>query len=221
MNHSTLKRISIITGHYGSGKTNIAVNMALDLKKSGKNVTIVDLDIVNPYFRTADFQQMLEQHGIKVITPTFANTNLDIPSLPASVNAVFNDNDNYVIIDVGGDDAGGIALGRYANLIKKSDYDLYYVINECRYLTKDAHEAVELLAEIEAVTRVKATKLINNTNLGEKTTIDTLVHSLDFAKKVSTETNLPVAFHCINKEINTKNYDFYPVNIFVKTAWTD
>ncbi|MFZ2537538.1 MAG: P-loop NTPase [Oscillospiraceae bacterium] len=221
MNNINLKRISIITGHYGSGKTNIAVNMALDIKKSGKDVTIVDLDIVNPYFRTADFKQMLEEHGIKVITPTFANTNMDIPSLPASVNAVFNDADNYVIIDVGGDDAGGIALGRYANVIKQSDYDLFYVINERRFLTKDASEAVELLSEIEAVTRVKATKIINNTNLGEKTTLDTVVHSFDFAKKVSEETKLPVAFHCIKEDLDKKKYDFYPVTIFVKTIWSD
>ncbi len=221
MNNSNLKRISIITGHYGSGKTNIAVNMALDLKKSGKDVTIVDLDIVNPYFRTADFQEMLQENGIKVITPTFANTNLDIPSLPASINAVFNDADNYVIIDVGGDDAGGIALGRYANAIKKSDYDLFYVINERRFLTKEPSEAVELLSEIEAVARVKATKLINNTNLGEKTTLDTVVDSLDFAKKVSEETKLPLAFSCINKDLDKKEYDFYPVTIFVKAIWND
>ena len=221
MNHSTLKRISIITGHYGSGKTNIAVNMALDMKKSGKNVTIVDLDIVNPYFRTADFQSLLESQGITVITPTFANTNLDIPSLPASVNTVFNDADNYVIIDVGGDDAGGIALGRYANLIKQSDYDLYYVINECRYLTKDADEAISLLSEIESVTRVRATKLINNSNLGEQTTLDTVVHSLEFATHVSAETSLPISFHCINKNLDADGYDFYPVDIFVKTVWSD
>lgn len=220
MNHSNLKRISIITGHYGSGKTNIAVNMALDMKKNGKKVTIVDLDIVNPYFRTADFQQMLEAQDIKVITPTYANTNLDTPVLPASVNAVFNDEESYIIIDVGGDDAGAIALGRYSNAIKEADYDLYYVINERRYLTKNAEEAVALLKDIEAVSRLKATKLINNSNLGEETTLATLENSLDFADKVSALSELPIAFHCIKKGLAQNEQEFYPVQIFVKTSWS-
>lgn len=213
---AALKRISIITGHYGSGKTNVAVNMALDMKKSGKNVTIVDIDIVNPYFRTADFQQMLEAEGIKVITPTFANTNLDIPALPASVNAVFN-SDDYVIIDVGGDDAGATALGRYAKDIEKSDYDFYYVINKYRYLTKDATEAAELLYEIEAAARVKATNLINNSNLGEETTADTIKNSFNFAEEISKITSLPIAFTCCKKDIPVEGC--YPVNIYVKTTW--
>lgn len=214
-----LKRFSIITGHYGSGKTNVAVNMALDLKKSGKNVTIVDIDIVNPYFRTADFKSMLEAEGINVITPTFANTNLDMPALPASVNAVFNDGDNYVIIDVGGDDAGATALGRYSKDIEKSDYDLYYVINKYRYLTKEPSEAVELLNEIEAVARVKATKLINNSNLGDETTVEIIKNTFDFADEISRLTSLPIAFTCCKRDIAVSG--LYPVDIFVKTSWKD
>lgn len=213
------KNISIITGHYGSGKTNIAVNLALDIKKSGKNVTIVDLDIVNPYFRTADFKQLLQDHGIKTIIPTYANTNLDIPALPASINAVFNNNDDYIIIDVGGDDAGAIALGRYSNEIKKHDYDLYYVINKYRYLTKNADEAKEILSEIESVSNIKATKIINNSNLGEETTLETVTNSFDFAKEVSEKSELPIAFTCLKKDIDKKDNDFYSVDIFVKTVW--
>lgn len=216
-----LKRISIITGHYGSGKTNIAVNMAIDLRKEGKIVTLVDLDIVNPYFRSADFTEMLTDLGIRVIAPTFANTNIDMPALPASINPVFNDNgdNDFVIIDVGGDDAGAIALGRYSNEIKSSDYDLYYVINERRYLTKDAIDASELLVDIETVSRVKATKLINNTNLGEETTPKIITDSLNFANSVSEKTGLPIAFTCVKNDVLTDVAEVYPVEIFVKTIW--
>jgi pantothenate kinase-related protein Tda10 len=211
-----LKRISIITGHYGSGKTNIAINFAMKLRENGNKVTIVDLDIVNPYFRTADFKELLEQKGITVITPTFANTNLDIPALPAEMNTIFDNPDSYVVIDVGGDDAGAIALGRYANQIKKQDYDLYYVINERRYQTQTPEDAVSLLYEIEACARIKATKLINNTNLGPETTLETLTDSFDFANKVSEITNLPVAFSCLNREIDCQNQDVFPIEIYAK-----
>ncbi|MEG2429922.1 MAG: P-loop NTPase, partial [Oscillospiraceae bacterium] len=133
MELTNFKRISIITGHYGSGKTNVAVNLALQLKEQHEKVTIVDLDIVNPYFRTSDFTQMLSEKGIKVIAPVYANTNLDIPALPPSINSIFDNKDSFVIVDVGGDDAGAIALGQFSNRIKNSEYDMYYVINECRF----------------------------------------------------------------------------------------
>lgn len=217
---NTLKRISIITGHYGSGKTNIAVNMAVKLRKDGKKVTIVDLDIVNPYFRTADFRDMLEEKGIRLIAPVYANTNLDLPALPAEVNSVFNDDDSYIIIDVGGDDAGAIALGRYAAMIDKDNYDMYYVINRYRYQTKNAAEASELLKEIEISARVKATKLINNSNLGEETTLENIDSSIEFAEEVSRQTGLPIAFTCI-KQSDAVNDGYEPVLIYVKPFYID
>lgn len=227
---SNLPRISIITGHYGSGKTNIAVNMALDFAKSGRRVTIVDLDIVNPYFRTADFRDMLTERGIDVIAPVYANTNLDIPALPPEINTIFGQDDRLVIIDVGGDDAGAIALGQFASRIEAAGYDMYYVINERRYLTKDASEAAVLLPEIEASARIRATKLINNTNLGEDTTPEIIAHSRAFADEVSRLTNLPVAFTCAAKILLEDGRltggvadgplaGCYPVELFVKKSW--
>ena len=115
-----------VTGHYGSGKTNFSVNLAMAAAKDGIPVTVVDLDIVNPYFRTADFSALLCEHGIRVITPEYANTNLDIPVLPASVDAAISQNGGLVLLDVGGDDAGAIALGRYAQRIKNAGYELLY-----------------------------------------------------------------------------------------------
>lgn len=223
---SALPRISIIAGHYGSGKTNISVNMALDLAKSGKEVTVVDLDIVNPYFRTADFRKMLEKHGVTVITPTYANTNLDLPALPPEINSIFDQKNRSVIIDVGGDDAGAIALGQFASRIEAAGYEMYYVINECRYLTRDAGETAALLLEIEASARVHATKLINNTNLGDDTTVEIIRRSHEFAEETSRLTGLPLAFTCVPKPFLEQGGDFgtadcYPVEIFVRKAWEE
>lgn len=216
-----IKRFSIITGHYGSGKTNITINMALKLRQKypQKKITVVDLDIVNPYFRTADFIDILENNSIRVITPTFANTNLDTPILPAEINSVFDNSDGYVLIDVGGDDAGAIALGRYSKQILNEDYDMYYVINKRRYQTKDAETASGLLADIEYCARIKATKIINNTNLGTETTLDMVVDSTEFADEICKQLELPLSFTAIRNDIDAKamqGYEFEPVEIYIK-----
>lgn len=216
-----IKKISIITGHYGSGKTNVSVNLALYLKGQGKKVVVVDLDIVNPYFRTADFKALLNEKGIDVITPTYANTNLDIPALPASISAILEQDEAYVVVDVGGDDAGAIALGRYQKILDKKDYDMYYVINAYRYMTKNSAEALELLNEIEGASRLKGTKLINNSNLGKQTTLEDVEKSYPFAEEVSKLSNLPIAFTCIKKDIEEKEDKFFPCEIFVKSVWDE
>ena len=215
MNH----QINIITGHYGSGKTNLAVNMALDHAKKGERVTIVDLDIVNPYFRTADFKNLLEQNNIRLIAPAYANTNLDIPSLPPDIHSIFREDAGYVVVDVGGDDAGAIALGQFSSQMKESGYEMYYVINERRYRTKDAVEAVQLLREIELVSRLSATKLVNNTNLGRDTDLALVSRSEAFADEVSRLTGLPVAFTSMAKEICPDEDGYYGIEIYVKTSW--
>lgn len=210
------QRICVITGHYGSGKTNIAVNLALQKAAEGCPVTIVDLDIVNPYFRTADFRELLEAKGITVYAPVYANTNLDIPALPPEINSVFDRSDRFVIFDVGGDDAGAIALGQYASRISAAGYEMYYIVNERRYLTRKPEDAAAVLGEIEAVSRLKATGIVNNTNLGEETTAAMVEASRPFAEAVSRLTGLPVAFTCIRRELlDTPQPDVFPMEVLV------
>ena len=148
------RKINIITGHYGSGKTNVSVNMALDLAEKGEKVTVVDLDIVNPYFRTADFKELFGEHNISLTVPTYANSNLDIPALGFDMNGIA-DREGYIIIDVGGDDEGAKALGRYRKVFEKYDTQMLYVINRCRYLTKEPAEALQLMYEIENASGMK------------------------------------------------------------------
>lgn len=125
ININSLKRITVVCGHYGCGKTNFSINLALHMAKQGKNVTLVDLDVVNPFFRSSDYKQILENQGVYVISPKYAGTNVDTPALSAEIDSVFNLNDRMVIFDVGGDDAGAFALGRYSSKIKMKNILLF------------------------------------------------------------------------------------------------
>ena len=167
------KRVYILAGHYGSGKTNVAVNLALKMKKDGLKVKIADLDIVNPYFRTKDSAKELTDAGIDLISPAFANTNVDLPALPQEVYSLVQRKDYYAVFDVGGDDRGAYALGRYAPyLIEENDYEMCFVVNFYRPLTTTAEDALEVMREIEVACGMKFTAIINNSNLGEDTVAD-------------------------------------------------
>ena len=217
-----MKKITIITGHYGSGKTNVSVNIALDLARSGEKVTVVDLDIVNPYFRTADFAELFEENGVTLVSPMYANSNLDIPAISFDIERIASE-DGYLIIDVGGDDAGATALGRYHEpfMERINEIDMLYVINSCRYMTRFPEEALELFGEIETTARFKHTGIINNTNLGEMTTKETVLGSLDFARKVSEGTGLEIKFTTAPSSIKCDELDDVVryVDVYVKPLW--
>ncbi|MDE6672154.1 MAG: cobalamin biosynthesis protein CobQ [Ruminococcus sp.] len=217
-----MKKITIITGHYGSGKTNLAVNFAVSASRMGKAVAVVDLDIVNPYFRTADFRELFSEKNIKLIAPDFANSNLDIPSIQFDLEQIAKSED-CLIIDVGGDDAGAVALGRYAEALSAygNDVDMFYVINQRRYLTSTPDEAVKLMYEIENASRMRHTAIVNNTNLGRETTVEIVENSAEFAKEISIRTGLPVKFTTYPEECAeiTDNPCAYPIKIYVKPLW--
>ncbi len=187
------KRITVFCGHYGSGKSNLAVNYALKLRAEGKSVTLADLDIVNPYFRSADSKRELEDQGIRVIVSDYANTNLDVPALPAEIYSLCDPALGCVVIDLGGDDRGALALGRLRHQIRQEDnYAMVFVLNCYRPLTRTPEEALEVIAEVSAAAGLPVTALANNSNLGEETTAETVLDSLDFAKEVSERTGLPL-----------------------------
>ena len=187
------KRLTLFAGHYGSGKTNIAVNYALKLAKEGKDVVIADLDIVNPYFRTKDSAEVLEKAGVKLISPQFANTNVDLPALPAEAYRLVQDKSIYGIMDIGGDDRGAYALGRYVPTLKEeNNYRMVFVANASRPLTRTPEEALEVMREIETACGLQFTDIINNTNLASETTAETVLNSQDYVEKLSALSGLPV-----------------------------
>ena len=190
------KRLTLFAGHYGSGKTNIAVNYALLLAKEGKKVCIGDLDIVNPYFRTADSKKVLEEAGVTLISPQFANSNVDLPALPAEAYRLVEDKDIYGIMDIGGDDRGAYALGRYVPAIKaEGNYRMVFVANCYRPLTRTAEEALEVMREIEAACGLAFTDIVNNANLGPETTPETVLSAVDYMEKLSKLSGLPIFAH--------------------------
>ena len=187
------KRLTLFAGHYGSGKTNIAVNYALHLAGAGKKVCIADLDIVNPYFRTKDSEKELAAAGIRLVSPQYANSNVDLPALPAESYRLVQDRSTYGIMDIGGDDRGAYALGRYADAIKsEGDYRMAFVVNCYRPLTSTVTDTAEIMKEIEAACGIEFTCIVNNSNLGSETTVETVLDSVDFVNKLSEVTGLPV-----------------------------
>lgn len=196
-----MKRINIITGHYGSGKTEIAVNMALNLKKEHDKVIICDMDIVNPYFRTNDARKFLEDQGIKVISPDYASTNIDIPVLPGDILSVFSDKDTYAVLDLGGDDDGAVALGQYHRYLCMEDYEMFLVLNALRPDTSNIEDIIELSKNIELTSRAKITALINNTNLSYLTTENHLLDSIEFSQKVAEKLGVELRYLSGTKEV--------------------
>ncbi|MBQ7328952.1 MAG: hypothetical protein IJX01_09480 [Oscillospiraceae bacterium] len=187
------KRLTLFAGHYGSGKTNIAVNYAIALAKEGKQVCIGDLDIVNPYFRTADSAKELEKAGVTLISPQFANSNVDLPALPAEAYRLVEDKNIYGIMDIGGDDRGAYALGRYVPAIKEEgNYRMVFVANCYRPLTRTPENALEVMREIEAACGLAFTDIVGNSNLGPETTPQTVLDSVDFMEKLRSLSGLPV-----------------------------
>ncbi len=187
------KRITLLCGHYGSGKTNVAVNMAYDQKEAYKKVAIADLDIVNPYFRTKDSAKDFEDMGIELIASEYAGSNVDIPALPQQIYSICDQKDKQAIIDVGGDDRGAYALGRIApSILAENNYEMLFVINCFRPLTRDAESTLEVMREIEYAANMKFTAIVNNSNLGEETTKEDVLKSLAYAEEISQKTGLPI-----------------------------
>ena len=199
------KRLTLFAGHYGSGKTNIAVNYALHLARLGKKVCIADLDIVNPYFRTKDSARELAAAGVELISPQFANTNVDLPALPAEAYRLVEDKSCYGIMDIGGDDRGAYALGRYTPFIlEENNYRMVCVANCYRPLTRTPEEALEVMREIEAACGLRFNSIVNNANLGSETTPETVLESLDYILTLSEISGLPIFAHTAKIDVAEK-----------------
>ena len=196
------KRIVLLSGHYGSGKTNIAVNMAIRMKATREKVAIADIDIVNPYFRTKDSQAELEKAGIRLICSDFAGSNVDLPALPQDVYAITDEPDLFSVIDVGGDDRGALALGRWRDaILRENDYEMLFVVNRFRPLTADAASTIEVMREIELASGMPFTAVVNNSNLGDETTVRDVLNSRGYAAEICERTGLPLKMTAVREEL--------------------
>ena len=196
------KRINIILGHYGSGKTNIALNMAYLLRDRYPKVAIADLDIVNPYFRTKDSAADLKERDIRLIASGYAGSNVDAPAMPAEIYSITDDVSTRFVLDIGGDDRGAYALGRLSAAIKEeNDYNCFLVVNCFRPLTRNADEVREILSEITFAGHIPATGIINNSNIGRETTPEDVLASMEFAKEVEEKTGIAVKYTTVREDL--------------------
>ena len=279
----SLAPVVVLTGHYGVGKTNLAINLALDARRAGHEVAVADLDVVNPYFRTSDYRNVLAEAGVHVISTAFAGTTLDNPGVtgrgatacewacepaggeergaeatdgaaadstscegteagevagsngacaadgaageaaraaepsdaPASPNRLF-------IIDAGGDDAGAMALGRFAAAIEAGPYDMLHVVNRSRNLTHQPEQAIRVLQDVERASRLRVTALVNNTHMSRQTDRDILSRGVVFARDVAQMADLPLAFTTVPRFLEHDAGELgvvYPVDVYVKKPW--
>ena len=230
---AALAPITIIAGHYGSGKTNFSVNLALDLVGDGRTVTLVDLDIVNPYFRASEQRSLLEQAGVRLVAPVFseAGTSLDVPSLTGAIMPALEDatDEHLVIVDLGGDDVGAGSIARFSKAIDARRYALLYVLNRHRNLMANPTEALENLREIEAATHLHATGLIDNAHLKGETDEAALHDEEGYAEAVGGLSGLPLVAKTVPEELvgdagqlftDAKYASLvYPVRLYVKNPW--
>lgn len=219
------KRLVIIIGHYGSGKSEFSVNYAVKMKEMYENVSIADLDIVNPYFRSREKRDFFEKIGVKVFDSSIKNTAIDLPALPAQLMGVILNPNEKSILDVGGDPVGAKVLARYAEQIKNTEYDMFFVINGNRPETNTVEGALKYLKTIEATSRLKVTGLINNTHLLKDTTVEDVEFGHELTKKVSWETDIPIRYEAVLKEtaVNIKNEEIleklFPINLYMREEW--
>lgn len=218
------KRIRIITGHYGSGKTEFAVNYTFKLANEGYKAAIVDLDIVNPYFRSRQLEPVFEEMGIRVISSSVKGLSGDLPALSPEIHTVLEDKSFETVIDVGGDKAGATALGRYHDKLDEDEYDMFFVLNANRPFTADKDSAIRYLRSIEQGSRQKVTALVNNTHLCGDTRIEDIIRGQELCLQVSEELGLPLKYTVVQKELINQLPDnisgeIFPIDIFMKKPW--
>ena len=219
-------RILVLVGNYGSGKTEISLNLALKLARRGEKVTLVDLDIVNPYFRSSERTELLEKEGVKVYAPSFAMSTVDVPSLPADIQAVFADKSRRVIFDVGGDDTGAAALGQYKPYFDQDDVEVLFVVNAFRPLSGDADSVCDLMLRVARRSRLSPTAVINNANVAWETEESDLVRGEELLREVSTRMNLPIGYLCAKQDILDKLPDHLSgeriaIDILMRPEWME
>lgn len=199
------KRITLFAGHYGSGKTNIAVNYAFYLRGKGLDVCVADLDIVNPYFRTKDSEAELKAAGIPLISSAFANSNVDLPALPQELYSLVERKDKYAVMDIGGDDRGALALGRYTPyILEEQNYEMVFVANFYRPLTQTPEDALEIMREIEQACGIRFTAIANNSNIGWDTTAEDVMKTVEYANRLSELCGVNVIMTCAENNVAEK-----------------
>ena len=216
-------RVSILTGHYGTGKTEVSVNLALALAAEGEQVMLADLDIVNPYFRSRERRPLLEKAGVRVISSSQACSDADVPALPAELLAILENRDVRGVLDIGGDPVGARVLARFQPKIIAEDYQLIFVLNANRPEVRTPEAAVAYLRAIEATTGLTCSGIVNNTHLCGETTPAEIRKGAALAEEVSRQAGLPVLCHTAEErflqDVSDLREPVFPITINMKKPW--
>ncbi|MFZ5644083.1 MAG: hypothetical protein ACOY46_10875 [Bacillota bacterium] len=223
-----LKRISIITGNLGSGKTEVAINLAIMLKKLGRPTALVDLDIINPYFRTRLVMNKITDMGVKVVAPAGHLVMSDIPALSPEIKGVIENRTIYGVFDVGGDDVGATALGRYREQLLAEEFKVIFVVNANRPFTRDSEGIIKYIDSIEKASGLKVKGLVNNSNLGTETSLNTVIEGFDKVQAVSEILKIPILFTAVDKSLESQarirlkgRSEVFPIRPFMEPPWKE
>ncbi len=214
-------RLFVILGPYGSGKTEVAVNLAQRLSAMGRRTALADLDIVNPYFRSREKVHLLESSGIQLIAPSQNTWAADLPAVPPALWTVIQDNTLTGVLDVGGD-KGAVVLAAFSKALNKASPAVWYVLNQARLTSQTPEEAARQLDMIEAQAQLPITGLINNTHLLGETTRLQVEQSALYARQVSALTHLPLVFHGVQNSLAPQlsfPEPILPLTLVMKRPW--
>ena len=218
------RRIQVLVGHYGSGKTEAAVNLALLLRERVEKVLLIDLDIVNPFFRTAELSPMLEDRGVEVVYPAYARSGVDIPVLPAEVTRAFYQPEYRCVFDVGGDEDGAAALGRYFAQFEKCPADVYLVVNPYRPLSQTPEEILAHLRGIELRARIPVTGILSNPNLAGETTTREILAARAIVEEAASLAGVPIVAEAgLSQALDglDDKYPHFPIRRYLKPEWME
>ncbi|MFO7814421.1 MAG: hypothetical protein R6V14_01555 [Halanaerobiales bacterium] len=218
------KRITLFSGNFGSGKTEISLNYALHLRENHKKVAVIDLDVINPYFRSRAKSELMEEHEVEVIYPKELK-HADLPVITADIKRLLQNKEYFGVIDVGGDQDGATVLGSIADSVKETAYELNFVVNTKRPFTDNVEGIIKMKEKIEDAAKISIDNLICNVNLGEKTSIEDLKKGYPVIKEASEQLNLPIKFISVKKELKHEldnlNYEeeIFTIERLLKNPW--
>lgn len=225
------KRVRIIVGHYGSGKTEFSVNYVIKLAQKRKEengvnkIAISDLDVINPYFRSREKEDILEKYGIISYSSILRNSTLDLPAISADLSSPILDENYDYVMDVGGDELGARVLGSMSQIIQKYPYDMFMVVNANREFTTNANDVIKYIREIEASSKLSVTGLVSNTHMLWDTSEEDIAKGISLVEDVSRKTGIPIKYIVYPSLLENKifregiEYDFFSINMVMREEW--